>query len=53
MCTYINFARKMKSKRVRNRIVSDVIKLRKLAEMKVFFALIVTNNLIMYANLKN
>jgi hypothetical protein len=43
----------MKSKYIRNRIVSDVNKLINMAEMEVFFVLITDNNLIMYRILKN
>ena len=50
MYIHVYIARKMKSKCVRNRIVSDVNKLRKLAEMNVFFASIMANNLTIYPN---
>jgi hypothetical protein len=38
---------------IRNRIVSDLNKLGKLAEMKIFLALIIANSLIMYPDMKN
>ena len=49
---HIYITRKIVSKCITNRIVPDVNKLRKLAEIKVFFSLIMASSLIMYPNLK-